>query len=206
MQIKRIPAGVYAANCYILMDEDTKESAVIDPGGDANNLIKAIKDMNAKVKYILLTHGHADHTGAVIQLKNEFNSPIYINEQDYQLIKNGAYMYGDIVENVDQYINEGDVFSLGNTQVKSILTPGHTPGGVCFLVDDMIFTGDTLFEGSIGRTDFDGGNFETIIKSIKDKLMTLPENIVVFPGHGSESNIGKEKNHNPFLSDNYPVF
>lgn len=206
MQIKRIPAGVYAANCYILMDEDTKEAVVIDPGDDAYNLAKAIKDMNAKVKYILLTHGHADHTGAAVQLKNEFNSPIYINEQDYKLISNGEFMYGDIEGEVDKYINEGDVFILGNSQIRCILTPGHTPGGVCFLVDDMIFTGDTLFEGSIGRTDLAGGNFETIIKSIKEKLMKLPENITVFPGHGSESSIGKEKNHNPFLTDNYPVF
>lgn len=199
MKIKRIPVGAYEANCYILMDEDTKESAVIDPGGDADDLIKAIKDMNAKVKYILLTHGHADHTGAVVQLKNDFNSPVYINEQDYQLIKNGEFMYGDIAGNVDKYISEGDTFNLGSIQIRCILTPGHTPGGVCFLVDDMVFTGDTLFAGSIGRTDLAGGDFDIIIKSIKEKLMKLPDNITVFPGHGSESSIGREKMHNPFF-------
>lgn len=206
MQIKRIPAGVYAANCYILMDEDTKETAVIDPGGDADTLIKAIKDMNAKVNYILLTHGHADHTGAATQLKNEFNSPIYISEEDYKLINNGEFMYGDIAGNVDKYIDEGDIFTIGNIKIKSILTPGHTPGGVCFLVDDMVFTGDTLFQSSIGRTDLAGGNFETIIKSIKEKLISLSEDITVFPGHGPKSSIGREKVHNPFLSDDYPVY
>lgn len=204
MKIKRIPVGAYAANCYILMDEDTKETAVIDPGEEASNLIKAIKDMDAKVKYILLTHGHADHTGAAVQLKKEFNAPIYINEQDYKLIDNGEFMYGDIAKNVDKYINEEDTFNLGSIEIKPILTPGHTPGGVCFLVDDMVFTGDTLFAGSIGRTDLAGGNFQTIIKSIKEKLVKLPDDITVFPGHGSESSIGREKVSNPFLSDEYP--
>jgi hydroxyacylglutathione hydrolase len=204
MQIKRIPVGAYAANCYILMDEDTKESAVIDPGEEGDNLIKAITDMKAIVKYILLTHGHADHTGAAVQLKNEFSSPLYINEQDYEMINNGEFMYGDVAGEVYEYISEGDTFKLGNSEIRCILTPGHTPGGVCFLVDNMIFTGDTLFAGSIGRTDLAGGDFDTIIKSIKEKLMKLPDDITVFPGHGSESSIGREKVHNPFLSDDYP--
>lgn len=199
MKIKRVPAGVYAANCYILMDEETKESAIIDPGGDADDLIKAITDMKARVKYILLTHGHTDHTGAAVRLKEEFNSPLYINEQDYEMINNGEFIYGDIAGKVDQYISEGDIFKLGNSEIRCIFTPGHTPGGVCFLADNMIFTGDTLFAGSIGRTDFAGGDFDTIIKSIKDKLMELPDDITVLPGHGSESSIGREKMHNPFL-------
>lgn len=199
MQIKRIPAGVYAANCYILMDEETKESAVIDPGGDADDLIKAIKDMGSKVKYILLTHGHTDHTEAAVQLKEEFNSPIYINDQDYEMIKNGEFIYGDIAGKVDEFIKEGDILKIGNTEIKSILTPGHTPGGVCFLVNNMIFTGDTLFAGSIGRTDFAGGDFDVIIDSIKSKLMGLPDEMIVLPGHGPESSIGREKIHNPFL-------
>lgn len=199
MQIKRIPAGVYATNCYILMDEGTKEAAVIDPGGEADNLIKAVKDMGGKVKYILLTHGHADHTGAAVQLKKEFTAPIYINEQDYKLINNGEFMYGDIAESVDEYINEGDTFILGSMQIKCILTPGHTPGGVCFIVNDKVFTGDTLFASSIGRTDLAGGDFETIIKSIKEKLIELPDYMRVLPGHGLESNIGREKMYNPFL-------
>jgi Zn-dependent hydrolases, including glyoxylases len=187
------------------MDEDTKESAIIDPGEDVHNLIKAITDMKARVKYILLTHGHADHTGAAVQLKNEFNSPLYINEQDYQMINNGEFMYGDVAGEVDKYISEGDTFKLGNSEIRCILTPGHTPGGVCFLVDNMIFTGDTLFAGSIGRTDLAGGDFDIIIKSIKEKLMKLPDDITVLPGHGSESSIGREKMHNPFLSDDYPL-
>lgn len=199
MQVKRIPAGIYAANCYILMDEDTKESAVIDPGGDANDLIKAIKAMNANVKYILLTHGHTDHTGGVLDLKQEFKAPVYINEVDYEMIKSGEYIYGDIKGKVDSFISDGDILKLGTKEVKIIHTPGHTPGGVCFLVDNMLFTGDTLFAGSIGRTDLGGGNFETIIKNIKEKLMILPDEVIVLSGHGGESSIGRERLHNPFL-------
>lgn len=199
MKIKRIPAGVYAANCFILMDEDTKETAVIDPGGDADDLVKAITEMGSKVKYILLTHGHTDHTGAALQLQEEYNVPIYISEEDYRMMENGEYIYGDVIQKVDRFLKEGDTFRIGSIEIKCIHTPGHTPGGICFLVGDSIFTGDTLFAGSIGRTDLAGGDFDTIISSIKNKLMVLSDNITVFPGHGPQSSIGRERVHNPFL-------
>lgn len=199
MKIKRIPAGVYAANCFILMDEDTKETAVIDPGGDSEDLIKAVNEMGAKVKYILLTHGHTDHTGAAVQLQEEYNVPIYINEKDYRMMENGEYIYGDVIGKVDKFLNEGDTLKIGSIEIKCIHTPGHTPGGICFMVEDVVFTGDTLFAGSIGRTDLAGGDFDTIISNIKNKLMILPDNITVLPGHGPQSSIGRERVHNPFL-------
>lgn len=199
MKIKRIPAGVYAANCFILMDEDTKETAVIDPGGDSEDLIKAVNEMDAKVKYILLTHGHTDHTGAAVQLQEEYNVPIYISEKDYRMMENGEYIYGDVIGKVDKFLNEGDTFKIGSIEIKCIHTPGHTPGGICFMVEDVVFTGDTLFAGSIGRTDLAGGDFDAIISNIKNKLMILPDNITVFPGHGPQSSIGRERVHNPFL-------
>ncbi|MTK11673.1 MAG: MBL fold metallo-hydrolase [Clostridiaceae bacterium] len=199
MKIKRIPAGVYAANCFILMDEDTKEAAVIDPGGDSEDLIKAVNEMDAKVKYILLTHGHTDHTGAAVQLQEEYNVPIYISEKDYRMMENGEYIYGDVIGKVDKFLNEGDTFKIGSIEIKCIHTPGHTPGGICFMVEDVVFTGDTLFAGSIGRTDLAGGDFDAIISNIKNKLMILPDNITVFPGHGPQSSIGRERVHNPFL-------
>ncbi|WP_206154776.1 MBL fold metallo-hydrolase [Clostridium muellerianum] len=199
MKMKRIPAGVYAANCYIIIDEQTKDCVVMDPGGDAEILIKAVKEEDVEVKYILLTHGHADHTGAALSLKKEFNAPLCISAEDYEMIEKGKFMYGDIAGNVDKYIKEGDVFKVGNMDIKCTRTPGHTPGGVCFLIEDAVFTGDTLFAGSIGRTDFEGGNFDEIIKSIKEKLMILSDEVKVFPGHGPESTIGKERVHNPFL-------
>lgn len=199
MQIKRIPAGVYAANCFILMDEDTKETAVIDPGGDSEDLIKAVNEMDAKVKYILLTHGHTDHTGAAVQLQEEYSVPIYISEKDYRMMENGEYIYGDVIGKVDKFLNEGDTFKIGSIEIKCIHTPGHTPGGICFMVEDVVFTGDTLFAGSIGRTDLAGGDFDAIISNIKNKLMILPDNITVLPGHGPQSSIGRERVHNPFL-------
>ncbi|GLC28624.1 MBL fold metallo-hydrolase [Clostridium omnivorum] len=204
MEIKRIPAGVYAANCYIMCDESTKETAVIDPGGDGEDIIKAVKAIEGKVKYILLTHGHMDHTGAVGMLKEEFSVPVYIHKQDEQLIKNGAYMFGPlkfkgIEVEFDKNVKENDIFELGESEIKCIETPGHTPGGVCYLVNDSLFTGDTLFLRSIGRTDLEGGNFETIIESIKSKLMVLNDDIKVYPGHGPQSTIKYERENNPFF-------
>lgn len=198
MIIKRIPAGVYAANCFILVDEDTKEAAIVDPGGDAEDLIEAIIKAEAKVKYILLTHGHMDHTGAVLQLKEKYKVPVYINKKDYDLMENGEYIYGNI-GNTDRFLDEGDIFKIGNIEIKCFCTPGHTPGGVCFLAESSVLTGDTLFAGSIGRTDLAGGDYDTIISSIKNKLMVLPDDTTVLPGHGPQSSIGRERVHNPFL-------
>lgn len=199
MKINIIPAGIYDANCYILVDETSSEATVIDPGGDANILIDNIKSLKSKVKMILLTHGHADHTGAVSELRNEFKCDVYINKKDAELINKKVPIYGNENENGDKFIKEGDVLHFGNYEIKCIETPGHTPGGMCFLIGNVVFTGDTLFQRSIGRTDFQGGNFESIIKSIKNKLLTLPDDTVVYPGHGPKSSIAFEKHNNPFL-------
>lgn len=199
MKIKIIPAGIYDANCYILVDEVTNEATVIDPGGDAQMLINEMKTLQAKVKMILLTHGHADHTGAVSELKNEFRCSVYINEKDSDLINKNVPIYGSKDENGDKFISEGDVLKFGFHEIKCVETPGHTPGGMCFVIDNLVFTGDTLFNRSIGRTDFQGGDFDTIIDSIKNKLLTLSDDTVVYPGHGPKSSIGFERNNNPYL-------
>lgn len=198
MKLKIIPAGVYAANCYIVMDDVTSEALVIDPGGDAPQLIEAIKKMNAKIKYIFLTHGHADHTEACLQLKSEFKAPICINSKDEEYIRKCEYMFGSFGK-ADILLNDSDNYYIGSMNVKCIETPGHTPGGMSFLVDDILFSGDTLFDRSIGRTDFTGGDFDTIIKSIKEKLLILPDDTIVYPGHGASTSIIKEKMMNPFL-------
>ncbi|MBP2032509.1 glyoxylase-like metal-dependent hydrolase (beta-lactamase superfamily II) [Clostridium algifaecis] len=200
MKIKRMPVGMYLANCYILLDEDSNECAVIDPGGNTEIIKSAMDDLKInKVKYILLTHGHADHTESVVDIKNLYGAEVYINEQDYNMMKRRSYMYGNVDEAVDNFINDGDVFNVGKLKVKALYTPGHTPGGVSFLVDDIVFTGDTLFCQSVGRTDIEGGDFDTIIKSIKEKLMVLPEYTIVLPGHGDKTSIEREKISNPFL-------
>ncbi len=204
MLIKRIPAGVYAANCYILIDEASKECAVIDPGGDAEDLVSFINEANVKVKYILLTHGHADHTGAVGNLSELYCVQAHINKYDGMYIANGEFMFGPlkykggIVELVMD-LEQDKVFKLGSLEIKCIETPGHTPGGICFLVGDKLFTGDTLFLRSIGRTDLSGGDFNTLIDSIKNRLLILNPETVVYPGHGPQTTIKYERDNNPFL-------
>lgn len=204
MLIKKIPVGVYAANCYILMDETTKECAVIDPGGDAEDIENYLNKIEAKVKYILLTHGHADHTGAVGHIKEKYNVDAHINLEDGKLIAENGFMFGPLKYkgqnvNVIMDINEGIFFEIGNIKIYVLETPGHTPGGVCYKVENNLFTGDTLFLRSIGRTDLTGGNFDILINSITDKLLVLDEEIIIYPGHGPQSNIGYEREHNPFL-------
>lgn len=201
MKIKRIPAGMLGTNCYLLMDETTGETAVIDPGGDADILISAIKEAGAKVKYILLTHGHFDHTGAVMALKNKYAVPVYISRKDYDMIKtdtSGLYVLQDDDGKID-FSDSGSVFYLGELKVTTIETPGHTPGGLCFYAENVLMCGDTLFEGSVGRTDFPGADHRTLINSIKSKLMKLPDDTVVLPGHGGSTTIGNERNSNPYL-------
>jgi glyoxylase-like metal-dependent hydrolase (beta-lactamase superfamily II) len=200
VKLRKLIVGVYAANCYILSDENAAECAVIDPGGDLNDIVNAIDASRCKVKYILLTHGHADHTGAADQIKSEYKALIGINKLDYEMMQRKDLMYGTIAGEPDIYFKDNQIFKVGDIRLKVIFTPGHTPGGVSFLAENLVFTGDTLFQGSVGRTDFPGGNFDAIIDSIKSKLMILPDDTKVLPGHGLKSSIGKEKIYNPFIS------
>lgn len=203
MIIKAIATGMIEENCYIVMDENTNEGFLVDPGADAEILASAVENMKMKPKFILLTHGHWDHVGAVVELKDRFNIPFYISKNDNDMIQSGQDTYGS-TPNPDGYLKEGDTFKFANKTISVIETPGHTPGGVCFLVDKSLFTGDTLFNGTIGRTDFVGGSFETLVSSVRGKLAILPEDIKVYPGHGPSTTIGLEKRHNPYiLGDNY---
>ncbi|ABS40966.1 MBL fold metallo-hydrolase [Clostridium botulinum] len=199
MDIKTIPVGIYNANCYLLIDQD--KCAIIDPGGDPEDIIKIIEDNNLIPKFILLTHGHIDHVGGVEAIKDEYNIPFYINRKDEDLIKEAEYIFGNFgkYKNADEYLVEGKEFQLGNLKIKAIETPGHSPGGMSFLVNNVIFTGDTLFRESIGRSDFIGGSHNTLINSIQSKITVLDPDIYVLPGHGPQSTIGYEKNNNPFF-------
>ncbi|MBS7129365.1 MULTISPECIES: MBL fold metallo-hydrolase [Clostridium] len=200
MIIKAIPAGIYDANCYIVMDEKTRDAVVLDPGGDGEMLERAIKDMGANVKSILLTHGHMDHVGGVEYLSDKLNVPFYISKIDEEYMEKDNYVFGSI-RNANGYLEDGNELSFGSLNIKVIATPGHTKGGLCFLIEDKLFTGDTLFQGSIGRTDFIGGSFSEIINSIKTKLLPLGDEIEVYPGHGPKSSIGYEKGYNMYLND-----
>lgn len=198
MIIKTVIAGMYEENCYLVMDEDTKELAIIDPGGQANVLTKEIKLLNAKPKFVLLTHGHSDHVDGVVELVNQFNIPFYISEKEEEYMQNDKFVFGSLPK-ASGYLKEGDTLSLGNNNIKVIETPGHTQGGICFLINDDLFTGDTLFHGSVGRSDFPGGNGMQLVKNIKEKLLPLGDDIKVYAGHGPSSTVGYEKRNNPFL-------
>lgn len=198
MIIKTILAGMYEENCYLVMNEDTKELAIIDPGGQPNLIEEEIKKLNGIPKFILLTHGHMDHVDGVIELVNKLNIPFYINEIEEEFMQNDEYVFGTLPK-ASGYLKEGDTLTLGEDVIKVIETPGHTPGGVCFLISDKLFTGDTLFRGSIGRSDFPGGNGIQLIQNINDKLVPLGDDIEVYAGHGDPSTIGYEKRMNPYL-------
>lgn len=195
--IKTILAGMYEENCYLIMDENTKELGIIDPGGQANLLVQEIEKISGKPKFILLTHGHMDHVDGVVQLAGKLNIPFYINEKEEEYMGDD-FVFGSLPK-TSNYLKDGDTLTLGDSIIKVIETPGHTPGGVCFLINDKLFTGDTLFQGSVGRSDFPGGNGMQLINSIKEKLLPLGDNVEVYPGHGGASTIGYEKRSNPFL-------
>lgn len=201
----RIPAGIYAANCYIVYSENTKDGIVVDPGGDADHILETIEKNKLNINHIILTHGHGDHIGGVTELKNALNVSVMIHEEDAEMLRNGeinlstTMAMGSVEIEPDKLLKDGDIIKFGDLEAEVIHTPGHTKGGICLKIEDILITGDTLFAGSIGRTDLSGGNYETIISSIKEKLMVLSDNIEVFPGHGGPSTIGRERVRNPFL-------
>ena len=205
MKIKRIPAGIYAANCYVLYSDTENQGIIVDPGGDADDILKFIEENNINIKYIVLTHGHGDHIAGVMDLKNKLKVDLMIHQADADMLKDAQMnlssimAIGSIEITPDDFLNDGDVLEFGDIKLSVIHTPGHTLGGICLLSGDSLITGDTLFKGSIGRTDLAGGNYETIINSIKEKLLVLPGNTKVYPGHGPESTIEYEINNNQFL-------
>jgi len=203
--IKELVVGPLMANCFICGCSKTKEAVVIDPGGDANTILLSLADSKLKVKYIINTHGHFDHVSANGKMKDATGADILIHPLDAPMLEklsSNAAFFGVSVENsppCDQTLEEGDTVSFGDITLKVIHTPGHTPGGISLYTNGIVFVGDTLFSGSIGRTDFPGGDFNTLISSIKTKLFNMKDDIRVFSGHGPETSIGIEKRHNPFV-------
>lgn len=198
MVIKTYPLGEYGANCYLVLNDKNREGIVIDPGANGAGLIKEIEKLTYNIKGILLTHAHFDHIGGVKELKDKYNIPVYVNqgEVDNSKVDNNVYSK---LPNDCSLINDGDVLNIGGINIKCLHTPGHSKGGMCFLIEDSVFTGDTLFQGSIGRTDFISGDFKTLIDSIQKKLITLDGDTKVYPGHGPSSTIMYERMRNPFL-------
>jgi glyoxylase-like metal-dependent hydrolase (beta-lactamase superfamily II) len=206
MRIERLVVSPLQTNCYIVAD-DNGSSAIIDPGGDVQVIEGYIQDNNLTVTKILLTHGHPDHLFAAGQLQQAHKLELVMHGDDVEGIEPNleiAAMFYDMNEYVPpkptQLVSDGDIVTVGEIEFQVIHTPGHTPGGICFLNDGVIFSGDTLFAGSIGRTDFLGGSFDALMDSIKNRLLTLSDSTRVYPGHGGETTIGNEKMFNPFIS------
>ncbi|MDV3428394.1 MAG: MBL fold metallo-hydrolase [Bacillota bacterium] len=204
MEIRKIITGVYAVNSYILFDESSKETAVIDPGGDEQEITDEIDKLGGSLKYVILTHGHFDHTGGVYGLVKKSGAKLIINKKDEDLVLGKENVYGPYSPDgsfvkADFYVKEGDEFYLGENKIRAIETPGHTPGGMSYYTEGNLFSGDTLFLLSVGRCDLYGGDYNAIISSIKDKLFNLPEDTVVYPGHGPKTLIKNEKRFNQFV-------
>lgn len=211
MKVKvEITGGRMMQNCYFAIEDNTNNAIIIDPGADANMLIDTIEKEKINLKYIVLTHGHFDHIGACKEIKEKYSAPIVICEGEELLIEhsenNLSHMINSKIElKADIVLKDNDIFKFGeNLFFKALKTPGHTPGGMClyFENENVLFSGDTLFYGSIGRTDFPYGSSEDLIKSL-NRLKELPDNTVVYSGHGDKTTIGTEKNINPYMGDRY---
>lgn len=205
--IEHIRVGDLGTNCYIFGDSNTKEVVVVDPGYEGSRIMNVIESNAFTVKYIVLTHGHLDHIGAVQYIKERTSAQVVIHKLDSKMLidpvqnLSAFVMEHPIVQpEADRIIEGGDVLSIGSGSFKIIHTPGHTMGSICILFDKNLFSGDTLFKETVGRTDLPGSSHSDILRSIK-KLIELDEDIKVYPGHGDISSIGHEKIYNPFINE-----
>jgi len=203
--IKELAVGPIMANCFIVGCEETKAAAVIDPGDDADKILMVLAESGLKVDCIINTHGHFDHVGANSRMKEVTGADILIHPLDEPMLLNLSAMasaMGMKVENsppADRTLEDGDAVTFGNITLSVLHTPGHTPGGISLFTEGHVFVGDTLFAGSVGRTDFPGGDFATLKNSIRTKLFALDDDVMVYPGHMGRTTIGTEKQSNPFV-------
>jgi hydroxyacylglutathione hydrolase len=205
LKIEMIVNGPFQENCYLVWEEESKAAIFIDPGDEAERLLRTARFEDLDVRGVYATHGHIDHAGAAAAVCEALRVPFAIHPADAFLLEglpDQARMFGlppIAVPRVDRELKEGDAVEIGGARGEVICTPGHTPGGVCFRFGDVVFVGDTLFAGSVGRTDLPGGSTRQLLQSIRERLLVLPDGVRAFSGHGPATSIGYEKKHNPFL-------
>ena len=207
MQVEHLAVGPVQTNCYLAINKETKEAIIIDPGDDADRIGMRLKQLEAKPVAILLTHGHVDHAGAAKTLAAQYDILVYDHEKEAKTLEDsrmnlsGPLAGGATTYHVDVFLQDEQELTLAGLHMRVLFTPGHTPGGCCYYFprEDVLFSGDSLFCGSVGRTDFPGGSMRTLVDSVCNKLMSLPENTIVYPGHDIETTIEQERMYNPFL-------
>jgi hydroxyacylglutathione hydrolase len=211
--IKRLEVGMLGTNCYIVMDDESREGYVIDPGAEARTITQAAADMRLKCKAVLCTHGHMDHVGAVGKVAEAVHAPAMISETDSPILAGAGHgIVGRLSamrvskpeEGAIVLLEPEQVLDFGNVRARVVPTPGHTPGSMSFIIGDDIFCGDLVFQGSIGRTDLRGGSLSQLLDSVRRYVWTLPADARIFPGHGPETTVRVEKRSNPYLRDLEP--
>lgn len=201
--------GPLAVNAFIVEDPAARKAVVVDPGGDGESLLQEIENLGLAVEKILLTHGHFDHVGAVGLLREKTGAPVYLHPDDVERMlgaRRQGMLFGLSVQTPpkpDHLVTDGDSVPFGGLAFRVAHTPGHTPGCVSYIADGMAFVGDLIFAGSIGRTDLPGGSYETLIDSVRTQIFTLPDDTVLFPGHGPATTVAEEKRTNPFFTGGF---
>lgn len=209
-----VTVGPFAMNAYILWCDETQEGLLIDPGDEIERIADEVEDTGARLQRIIITHAHIDHVLRSRQAQDHFNLPLYMHRDDAGLLQNVSRQaemmglsFGEIKPpRIDGYLEEGDLVACGRHSLRIVHGPGHSPGSIMLFSEKIAVVGDVLFQGSIGRTDLPLGSYETLMKTITEKLMTLADEVLVLPGHGEETTIGSERRHNPFLQPGNRLF
>lgn len=206
LEYRAIEVGFLQVNCYLIWDSNTRKAAIIDPGDDTDIIIDTVKSLGLDVEWILLTHGHFDHTFRVGEIAEHYGAKIGLQALDVPVLTQSLFL-GESFYDMSEYVpftvsnllNEGDVIRLGDSEIGVLHTPGHTQGGICFVTEIGVFCGDTIFAGSVGRSDFPGGSHDQLIESIRSKILPMDDSTILYPGHGPATTVGSERKSNPFL-------